>query len=123
MLRIKELRLENSLTQKELAEKISAPSKSVWAYENNVAVPPLDVLIKLANAFGCSIDYLAGRSDDFGNVTVRTAGAQLTKDEERLLSVYRKLTEKNKMHVSAYAQVRLEEQDGGEPQQSSLRWK
>ena len=121
MLRVKELRLENNYTQKELADKISATSKSIWAYENQVAVPPLDVLTKLADVFGCSIDFLAGRSDDFGNVTVRTDGIQLTADEERLLNTYRKLTEKNKMHVSAYAQVRLEEQDGSAS--SSLRWK
>lgn len=31
MLRIRELRLENNLTQKELAEKISSTSKNIWA--------------------------------------------------------------------------------------------
>ena len=58
--------------------------------------------------------------DDFGNVTVQTTGEELTEDEKRLLSTYRKLSTKNRMHVSAYAQIRLEEQDGGEP---SLRFK
>ena len=48
MLRIRELRLENNLTQKELAEKISSTSKNIWAYENQISIPPLDVLIKLA---------------------------------------------------------------------------
>lgn len=68
MLRIRELRLENNLTQKELAEKISSTSKNIWAYENQISIPPLDVLIKLADFFNCSIDYLANHSDDFGNV-------------------------------------------------------
>ena len=67
MLRIRELRLENNLTQKELAEKISSTSKNIWAYENQISIPPLDVLIKLADFFNCSIDYLANHSDDFGN--------------------------------------------------------
>lgn len=57
MLRIRELRLENNLTQKELAEKISSTSKNIWAYENQISIPPLDVLIKLADFFNCSIDY------------------------------------------------------------------
>jgi len=61
MLRIRELRLENNLTQKELAEKISSTSKNIWAYENQISIPPLDVLIKLADFFNCSIDYLGGR--------------------------------------------------------------
>lgn len=56
MLRIRELRLENNLTQKELAEKISSTSKNIWAYENQISIPPLDVLIKLADFFNCSID-------------------------------------------------------------------
>lgn len=72
MLRIRELRLENNLTQKELAEKISSTSKNIWAYENQISIPPLDVLIKLADFFNCSIDYLANHSDDFGNVVIHT---------------------------------------------------
>lgn len=39
MLRIRELRLENNLTQKELAEKISSTSKNIWAYENQISIP------------------------------------------------------------------------------------
>lgn len=57
MLRIRELRLENNLTQKELAEKISSTSKNIWAYENQISIPPLDVLIKLADGRG--IHYLS----------------------------------------------------------------
>lgn len=93
MLRIKELRIENGLTQKEFAEKIESTSKSVWTYENNVAVPPLDVLNRMADFFQCSIDYLTGRSDDFGNVTVyeQTGDlARLSSDEQKIIDVVRK---------------------------------
>lgn len=83
MLRIRELRLENNLTQKELAEKISSTSKNIWAYENQISIPPLDVLIKLADFFNCSIDYLANHSDDFGNVVIHTtAPAPQLSDKE-----------------------------------------
>ena len=58
MLRIKELRMQNNLTQDELGKKINLTGKTIWAYENQIATPPLDVLIKLACAFSCSIDYL-----------------------------------------------------------------
>ena len=47
MLRIRELRLENNLTQKELAEKISSTSKNIWAYENQISIPPLSEGITL----------------------------------------------------------------------------
>lgn len=53
MLRIRELRLENNLTQKELAEKISSTSKNIWAYENQISIPPLyvDVVLRDAKRF------------------------------------------------------------------------
>lgn len=44
MLRIRELRLENNLTQKELAEKISSTSKNIWAYENQISIPPKEAM-------------------------------------------------------------------------------
>lgn len=119
--KIRELRLEHELLQRELAKNIHIASNTLSQFESGKAKPSYEVLIALADFFEVSVDYLLGREDDFGNVTVQTAGAQLTTDEEKLLATYRKLTEKNKMHVSAYAQVRLEEQDGGAP--SSLRWK
>lgn len=110
MLRIRELRLENSLTQKELAEKINSTSKSIWAYENNVAIPPLDVLEKLSDFFSCSIDYLVGRSDDFGTVHIQTDAPQLISEERQLLDTFRKLNMENRMRVASYATVRLEDQ-------------
>lgn len=119
--RIRELRLEKELLQRELSNKIHIASNTLSQFEVGKAKPSYEVLISLADFFQVSTDYLLGRSDDFDNVTIQTNGAQLTKDEEQLLQTYRKLTEKNKMHVSAYAQVRLEEQDGGAP--SSLRWR
>lgn len=99
MLRIRELRVEHDLTQKELAEKISSTSKNIWAYENNIAIPPLDVLIKLANFFQCSIDYIANREDDFGNVVVQAQNpAENTFDglsarEQKLIEQFRFLKE------------------------------
>ena len=93
MLRIKELRIESGLTQKEFAEKIGSTSKNIWAYENNVAVPPLDVLSRMSDFFGCSIDFLTGRTDDFGNVTVYQQTdnvASLSSDEQRIIDYIRK---------------------------------
>ena len=113
MLRIKELRQNKGLTQKELAEKISATNKSIWAYENDFATPPLDVLLRLADFFNCSIDYIAGRSDDFGNITIKKEKSptdDLTAEEKTLLENFRQLNLVNRIHVSAYAKVRLEEQ-------------
>ena len=110
MQRLKELRNEKGLTQKELAKKINSTDKSIWAYENNIAVPPLDVLFKLADVFECSIDYLVSRADDFGNVSIQNSAPALSPEEQHLVDTFRKLNAKNRLHVSVYADVRLEGQ-------------
>ena len=70
MLRLKELRAESGKTQDEMA-KILGTSRQVYAnYENSINEPSLEILIKLADFFQCSLDFLMARSDDFGNVTV-----------------------------------------------------
>ncbi len=89
MLRIKELRAEKQLSQRELAAGISSTNKNIWAYENGIAVPPLDVLERMADFFSCSIDYLVGRSDDFGNVTVYKDDS-LSIDEQKIIDALRK---------------------------------
>lgn len=109
MLRIKELRAEKDLTQRELAEKINSTSKNIWAYENNVAIPPLDVLTRLADFFDCSIDYVSGRSDDVGNATVYRQTEDLnslTAQEQKIIDVIRKTTPTNSNEwITMYAEL------------------
>ena len=93
MLKLRDLRLENNLTQKDLGEKVNITSKSIWAYENSVAFPPIDVLIKLADFFGCSIDYLVGREDYFGNVTATAPSSDLSEDEKKVLNLFKRMPE------------------------------
>ena len=110
MLRIKELRLENEKTQEKMA-KILGVSRQVYAnYENEINEPSIEMLIKMSQFFQCSIDYLIGNTDDFGNVSIQNTAPALSSDEQRLIDTYRRLNAKNRIHVSAYADVRLEEQ-------------
>lgn len=93
--KIKDFRLELGLTQKELAQKIGSTSKNIWAYENNIATPPIDVLINLSNFFRCSIDFLVGREDDFGNIIISSTptAPALTEKERDLLDTFRTMPE------------------------------
>lgn len=52
------LRIENKMTQMELAEKLNYTDKSVSKWEHGDAVPPIDVLKDLADLYGVSLDYL-----------------------------------------------------------------
>ena len=61
--RLKELRIEKQLSQKELAEKISTGQSSISAWERGEREPLAHQLIDLARVFECSVDYLLGISD------------------------------------------------------------
>jgi transcriptional regulator with XRE-family HTH domain len=57
--RIKQLRQERQWTQAELAEKIGIKQKQISAYERGVNSPSTDFLIKIADAFDVTLDFLA----------------------------------------------------------------
>lgn len=57
--RIKQLRQEHSWSQTQLAQKMGIHQKQVSAYERGRNVPSTEVLIKLADIFDVSLDYLA----------------------------------------------------------------
>ena len=62
--RIKELRLENQLTQKRLAEILNTTNSAVCDWERGRTQPDLQTLTKIAVLFGVTTDYLVGLSDD-----------------------------------------------------------
>lgn len=57
--RIRQLRQEKRWTQAELGGKIGVHQKQVSAYERGANIPSTEVLIKLAEVFDVSLDYLA----------------------------------------------------------------
>lgn len=61
--RIKELREEKGVTQKELASYLGVTDRSVGYYESEERTPPPDILDKIANYFNVSVDYLLGREN------------------------------------------------------------
>ncbi len=61
--RIKELRNEKKLQQKELAEKIGVKQNSISRYESGIFVPSMEVLVHLAQVLDTTTDYLLGLTD------------------------------------------------------------
>lgn len=58
--RLKELREEFGLTQKELAAKLNINAVTYLHYEKNQREPPLSLLVDFAIFFDVSVDYLLG---------------------------------------------------------------
>ena len=63
--RLKELRSAVGLNQSEMAEKLGVSVSSYQKYERekNSIMPSIEVLIKIAEFFGVSVDYLLGREN------------------------------------------------------------
>lgn len=73
-LKIRELREEKGLTQKELAALIGNVQRNISNWENGSHEPDCESIVKLADVFGVSLDELFGRD---------TAAVPSGLDEER----------------------------------------
>lgn len=102
--RIKALRTEYNLTQKQLADKLGLTPKMISFYESGQRIPPIDIVEKLSSIFSKSSDYLIGLSSDSkDNVFLSPKDQQILdffhQDPERvmeLLSSFSKLSARNK---------------------------
>ena len=70
--KLKEIRMQNGLTQKEVAEYLCISPQSISKWENGEATPSIEFLPKLSELFNCSIDDLFKESErviyDFGDI-------------------------------------------------------
>lgn len=101
---LKELRKSRNLTQFQLSQILKIGQATIAGYENGSREPHINSLIAYANFFECSVDYLLGREDDFGNVVVQTEKpAPLPQDEQEILQIYQSLSPAHRSQVLEYA--------------------
>ncbi len=62
--RIKDLREDNDLNQKDIADLLQTSQSYYAQYENGHRQIPIDRLIILADFYHVSLDYLTGRTDN-----------------------------------------------------------
>jgi len=61
--RIHDLREDRDLTQTEIAQQLDTTQTQYSRWERGAQEIPLHIFIKLADFYGVSLDYLAGRSN------------------------------------------------------------
>lgn len=115
MNRIKEIRQEKKLSQKDLAKKLNISQQAISLYEKGDREPKLETWEKLADFFGVSVPYLQGYVDvkdkdkffndkDFWNKYVgknwdkpnaKANAGELLKEQDRqqFLKIYRDIME------------------------------
>ena len=59
--RLQNLREYNEISRKELASFLNISVSAIGMYERGAREPNIDILIKLANYFNVSLDFLLGR--------------------------------------------------------------
>lgn len=73
--RLKKLRNERNVSQDTVGKSLNIGGRTIGNYESGERLPSLDTLVKLADYYEVSTDYLLGRTD---NRAVNDAGAEVS---------------------------------------------
>ena len=92
-----ELLSEKELNKKQFAERSGIPYTTVVGWTKLGRLPDFTALVKLADFFNCSVDYLTGRQESYGYAN---APAEQPQAEQELIKNYRKLNPENKELIS-----------------------
>ena len=90
--KIKELRLSKNLKTQDLAVKVGVNQSSISNYESGLRTPSLEVLIRLAEFFEVSLDYLLDHNPD--QKLYKEIEAALV-DEPQLLEAFEEMKERD----------------------------
>ena len=114
---LQQLRKSKGLTQEEIASILDVKLSTYQKYERDAISPPYDTLIKIADFYGVTTDYLLGREpaqpepNPFENI-------KLTKEqEEEANKNYKMLTPKDKAIVASIIQAFVATHKKDQPEQ------
>lgn len=88
---LRRLREERGISQQVLANAIGVSQQSINKYENHKIEPDIDTLIRIADYFETSVDFVVGHTDIRRRVEPICA-YELNLHEQKLVDIYRKLT-------------------------------
>lgn len=86
------LRKRNHISQTELGNVLGLTQRAISAYESGVNEPDLKTLIKMANYFNVSIDYLLGNTDENLIIITKKELSELKDSLDTINSIYKKLS-------------------------------
>ena len=95
---LKKLREDASISQKALADAIGVSQQSVNKYENHNIEPDIETLIRIADFFETSVDYLIGHTSIRRKIE-EVHIFELNDRESKVMEQYRSLTSKQKACV------------------------
>ncbi len=128
--KIRTLRLQKNIPQNDLAQILGVSKSTMSNYERNYSTPDPELLVKIADYFNVSIDYLFDYELNISDLTRESSdynrknGGGLSKDEWNVLSYYSRLSDENKDLIKGQMiQLYLDQskaQKGSEPGGASV---
>lgn len=106
MKRLYELRENANLKQTELAEKVSLKSSAISKYEKGLTQPSMDTLMKFAELFNVSTDYLLGLSSIPNPYTTENFSPK----EADVILRFRRLVKENQIRIDERINTMLDNQ-------------
>ena len=102
---LKLLRESKHKNQQEVCYALNIEQSTLANYENDKYIPKVDILIKLANYYNVSVDYLLGLKN-----TTSYENPKITDTGQKLLNTFIKLNEDNQDIIIGEAKKLLKEQ-------------
>ncbi len=99
---LKILRKNKAVTQEEVAKYLNVAPSTYRGYEANTSEPNIETMIKLANYFDVSLDYLCGRQ--FNNQV-----GYIPEDRKELVKLILKLKDEDVNKILGYASALIDE--------------
>lgn len=97
-MRLKELREERNLTQKEVGDAIMSDQSNVARWEKGINQPSAEFVLRLAEYFGVTTDYLLGAdewtAEERAQGVIDHKKISVSADEETLIECYRTMGRK-----------------------------
>jgi transcriptional regulator with XRE-family HTH domain len=98
--RLRELRIKEELSQKELAEKLNINQSSISFFETGARIPDVTMLMTLCEFYDVTMDYITGRSD----IKYAFQIEKSSEEEYLIYKIYRNLNKTDKEKLISYAE-------------------
>ncbi len=112
--RLKHLREHRDINQKQVAQYINRTTQAYSHYEKGERQPDIQTLIKLADLFSVSLDYLVGRPYSSGTKE------RFTVDEIEHIKNYRALSERGRRIVDGIIDVIKDQTNHSQKKQAKI---
>lgn len=110
---LKLLRESKQKSQQEVCDALNIEQSTLANYENGKRIPRIEILIKIAEYYQCSVDYLLGidHPEESNKLNLQRDNSekphcrQISSDEEALLQAFERCSEECQKYLIAKANV------------------